>query len=201
MVVVGLTGDIGTGKSTVALMFEEMGAKLIDADKIAHRMLWRNSPCFEKITRKFGSGILTHGRIDRKKLAGAVFDDVSQLEELEKIIHPQVIRKVERRLETLRREKKYRIVVLDVPLLFESGMDKLTDVTITVYSNRINQVQRLLKKGGLDKKDIAKRSKRQMPLALKKRKSDFIINNNSDLKDAKSQVMKIWNILYSQQFK
>ena len=196
MVIVGLTGSMGTGKSTVASMFDSLGAKVIDADKIAHRLLWRNSPCFGAICRTFGKDILQKGRIKRQKLAEVVFGNKTKLRRLEKIIHPQVIKEMKKRLARCRKTKSHKVVVLDVPLLFEAGMDKMTDINITVVCNRITQVKRLLRKGGIKREGIVQRIRRQIPLNRKKRESDFTISNNSNLRSTKAQVVKIWNILY-----
>ncbi|VAX35321.1 Dephospho-CoA kinase [hydrothermal vent metagenome] len=193
MYVIGLTGSLGTGKSTVASMLKICGANVLDADAIARRQLYRNSPCFAEVVRVFGECVLTRQRIDRKKMAAIVFNDRTKLRKLEKIIHP-VVRKVI--MEGIERNKNVKkITVVDVPLLFESGLNKRMDYVIVVKAKRNLQIQRAEKKLGISKEQILKRIKIQMPLSTKIRRADFIIDNNGSLNQTRKKVDEIWRLI------
>ncbi len=191
--IIGVTGGFGTGKSTVARIFESLGAKVIDADKIALDLLKTGTSTYKKILKAFGKNILKeNGAIDRSKLAIIVFDSKKPLLKLNKITHPEVIKTIKQKIEGLNKG----IVVLDIPLLFEAGLECLADKIVVVKSNRQNQYERLLKKTSLSKIEIAKRINAQMPLSKKIRGADFIIDNDYSIENTKKQVQKLRRILW-----
>ena len=192
MVTLGITGSLGTGKTTVAKMFAEHGAKVIDADKIVHELLIKDKTCVGKIAKFFGSNILTRGRIDRNKLAGIVFNQPEKLKILEKIIHPAVKSEIKKRIAEVSRSNRYKAVVLDVPLLFESGIDREVDWTVTVLAKRSQQIQRVIQGKNLTKIQALKRMRAQMPLKDKIRLAEVIIDNRGNLTQTKKQVKDIW---------
>lgn len=192
MLIVGLTGGLASGKSTVAGMFQRCGAKTLNADNIAKQLLWRNSPCFKTIVRVFGQEILTAGRIDRKKLSEIVFQDAKQLEVLENIIHPEVRKRLKKR--SVRFSHK-TICVWEVPLLFESGMDELVDVTITVKAGIGKMLERASKTKGITNQEAKRRLNRQWPMKEKSKRSDFTIDNQHNKKQTYKQVKRIWQKL------
>ncbi len=186
--VIGVTGGFGTGKSTVTRIFESLGAKIIDADKIARGLLKTGTRTYKKILTVFGKSILKeNGAIDRSKLAVIVFGNKKQLLKLNKITHPEVIKTIQQKIEGISKG----IVVLDIPLLFEAGLEYLADKIVVVSVNRQNQYGRLLKKASLDKIEIAKRINAQMPLSEKIRRADFIIDNDYSIGNTKKQVQKL----------
>lgn len=195
MFVIGLTGSFATGKSTVAGMFRKLGATVLDADKTAKKLLWRDSPCFKKVVKVFGDDILVRGRINKRKLAGIIFSDASKRHKLEKIIHPQVAADFKRRLAALKKNKRCRYAVLDVPLLFEAKMNSLADVTVAVKATRSQQMSRALKIHKLNKNEINRRISAQMPLKDKIRKSDYCIDNTGKKIQTQIQVNEIWQKL------
>ena len=193
--VIGITGSLGAGKSTVAGMFAELGAKVLDADKIAHRQIRPKAPCFDPIVKAFGEGILTAGRIDRKRIAARVFHNPRERRRLQNIIHPQVRRVIKSEIKRYKKSKRRKVIILDVPLLFESKLDREVDMTIVVKTNRTVQVARVTKLFKLTKAEVAARIKVQMPLRQKIRLADIIIDNNATLKQTKKQVIQIWKKL------
>ena len=195
MLSVGVTGSFGTGKTTVARMLARYGAKVLDADKIAHQLLKRRGPCFKAVVARYGKDILTKGRIDRRKLGRVVFDDPKKLKNLEKVIHPFIIKEIKFNLRRLAHSKRKGIVVVDVPLLFEAGLHRMVDKVIVVKANRATQIQRLVKRTGMKRNDIIKRIEIQMPIRHKIRRADFVIDNGGSLAQTRKQVKMIWRKL------
>jgi dephospho-CoA kinase len=191
-VVIGLTGSFGSGKSTVAGIFRKGGASVIDADSLAHECMRPGSQTYKKIVSIFGKGILrANSTIDRGKLGEAVFDDHCLLLKLNSIIHPEVIRRIRRRV----RAAKSGLIVLDAPLLIEAGLHKEVDVVVVVAANQNNQIIRLKRRCSLDRAGILKRINSQIKLKKKISLADFIIDNNGSLAQTKKQVDKIWREL------
>ena len=195
MLSVGITGSFGTGKTAVAKLLARQGAKVLDPDEIAHRLIAPRGTCYPTIVRQFGKGILTRGRIDRRKLARIVFADPRKLKQLEKIIHPAVGREVRAKLKGFAKNKRNRIVAVEVPLLFESGLNRLVDQVIVVKSSREVQWKRLTARSNMPKEEIAKRIQSQMPLQEKIKRADFVVDNSGDLNNTQKQVREIWDQL------
>ncbi len=183
--IIGLTGGVGTGKSTVAAMLRRSGACVLDADRIGHRLISRGTPAYRRIVRTFGTGILGRGgAIDRRKLGRLVFKEKRLRKALEAILHPAIIRAI--RDDAARCGK--RLVVVDAPLLFETGLQKDVDLTVVVTASRGTQIRRCAARTGLSREEILSRMAAQMPLERKVRSADFIIDNNGSLEKTKSQV-------------
>jgi len=191
--IIGLTGSFGSGKSTIAGFFQSFGAKVVDADRIARNLILPGRVCYGEIVKYFGKGILnSRGNISRKKLSGIVFTDNKLLARLNKIVHPQVIKVIRKEIQ----RAAGKIIILDVPLLFESHLDKLADKIIVVKLDKRKQINRLLKKTSLNEDDILRRISAQMSLSEKLRRADFIIDNNRTTREAKKEVEKIWRLLW-----
>jgi dephospho-CoA kinase len=185
--VIGLTGGIATGKTTMGFVFKKLGAHVICCDTIAHNALRKNSGTYKKIVRTFGEKVLKNKKkIDRARLGSIVFSNGQQRKKLENIIHPYVF---ERLAETIKRKRG--IIIIDVPLLFETGFEKNVDLTIVVCCSQREQINRLLKRNMLKKEDARARIAAQMPLREKKKKADFIIEN-THLKDAVRTAQQIY---------
>ncbi|MFH1995514.1 MAG: dephospho-CoA kinase [Candidatus Omnitrophota bacterium] len=196
MIVVGVTGSLATGKSFVAGILKSLGADVLDADRIAHRAIRKKSAQYRKAAAAFGRKILSDdGEIDRKALAGAVFSDEKKLRRLVKIVHPSVIKEIKRRLRIVSLRRRRSIVVIDAPLLIESGLLDEVDILIVVTSTRATQLARAGRGLKLDKKDAVRRIRRQMPLAEKAKRADLIIDNDGSMARTKKQVVKVWKIL------
>lgn len=195
MRVIGLTGGLATGKSTVAAMFAKCGAHVINADKIAHQQMRPGTPGHRAIVKLFGKEILKGGRLNRKAIAARVFKDRTLLAALNRIVHPAVRAATIKEIARLKRIDPKANVVLDVPLLFESKMDILTDVTVVVRSSREKQIARAKRNLGITAEEAGKRIRAQMPLREKIRQADIIIDNNGTLNQTQKQVKRIWQKL------
>lgn len=187
-IILGLTGSFGSGKTTVARMFQSSGCNIIDADRIAHGLVKPENKIYKKIIDVFGKDILNKdGSLNRNKLAKIVFNNERPLKVLNKIIHPEVIRVIKNRI----RASRAKVIVLDAPLLIETGLKKSVDKLIVVKINRKRQIERLIKKTSLSKTDILRRIKYQLPLQDKVRLADFVIDNSGTIGKTKRQVEQI----------
>lgn len=196
--VVGLTGGIVSGKSTVAGIFEKLGAKVIDADKIARSIVCPGETSWEKIVQFFGKEILQDNQeINRKKLAGIVFSDKNKLEQLNKITHPTIIAIIKEKIAQFKDMPgdKTQICIVDVPLLFEAELEKMMDRIIVVYIEQDKQIDRLMTRNNLNREDALNRIKAQMPVKEKISRSDYVIDNNKDIAFTEEQVKQIWHEL------
>ena len=181
MKIIGLTGGIGTGKSTVSAYLAQKGCKIIDADLISHQMTEAGSPCLAEIRDAFGEEVfLRDGNLDRKKVGRLVFADATKKKTLEQIITRRVIEKTLRILQDCRAQQE-DLVVLDAPLLFECGMQRYTDETWLVVCRTKTRLRRIAARDGLAEEDIQKRIANQMSTEQKEKLADYIIDNSRDL--------------------
>jgi dephospho-CoA kinase len=177
MIVVGLTGGIATGKSTVAHMFKRCGAVVIDADQLARDVVHPGKPAWREIVDAFGDSVLSrNGSINRRALGAIVFHDRRKLRRLERIIHPRVAREQQRMVRRIAQRSPQALVVYEVPLLFESGAHKRVDKVIVVSADRDTQIARLKQRNGMTRTEALRRIKHQMPLAEKIRRADIVID-------------------------
>lgn len=186
---IGLTGNIATGKSAAASVFEKLGARVIDADKVVHNLYAHNLGVKLKILLAFGLAPIDffHLNINRHKLAQIVFNDKKQMQKLESIVWPYVDKEI------ARLAKGNGITIVEAALLFESGMDRNMDKTIMVCADKKLQLKRILKRNKeLSKDDALKRINIQMPQNEKAKKADYVISNNGSLSNLEKQVRKIW---------
>jgi len=195
MLVIGLTGSLGSGKSTVASLLAQQGAKVFNADRIVHQEMRHGGQCHQSVVKIFSRSILTGGQIDRKKLAHIVFKDRKKLRQLEKIMHPVVKKKMMEVISIYKKKLKSVVIVFDVPLLFESGLDSIVDQTIVVKANLKQQIQRTTMKLKITKAEALRRIRAQWPLKRKIRLADLIIDNSGALNQTKRQVKKSWEII------
>lgn len=176
MVLVGLTGGIATGKSTVAKMFRRCGAVVIDADELARTVVRPGRPAWREIVRTFGRTVLNPDRtLNRHVLGLIVFGNRAKLRRLERIIHPRVAREQARLTRQAARRNPEAVVIYDVPLLFEAGIDKRVDKIIVVSADRSTQIARLRKRNGLTRAEAVRRIRSQMPLSKKARLADYVL--------------------------
>jgi dephospho-CoA kinase len=186
---VGLTGGFAAGKSTVARMFRKLGARVLDSDRIAREALNKGTKTHEKIIRAFGPAALDRrGAIDRKKLAGIVFSDARARRRLERIVHPYVLAEIRKRA----RRSDRRVVVAEVPLLFEAGFDRRVDLSVVVSARRPRQLDRAARRGTQNRREAERRIRAQWPLAAKLKRADFIIDNNGSLRQTEAGVKRVW---------
>lgn len=193
---VGLTGGIATGKSTVSKLFRDNGVPVIDADLIARQVVEPGKPAWSRIKREFGDGVFKeNGELDREALGKLIFDDVDKRRLLNQITHPEIHRTVYK--EVIKCFfLGHNFVVLDMPLLFETGvMLNYLHKIITVTCEEDIQLTRLMDRSKLSEADAKKRIKSQMPLELKCEQSHFVIENSGNLQDTQEQFDKIVSIL------
>ena len=188
MFIIGVTGSFGSGKTTVVDMFKNYGAAAIDADAITRRLLAPDGKCVKIVAKVFGHAILKANQISRVALAKIVFQDPRELKVLTNILYPIGLKEVQRQIAV---HKNAKLIVLDVPLLFESGWNKLADVSIVIQSNQTIQIKRLQKHRGLSRVDILRRIKCQMPLKEKLQRADIVIDNRGSLIQTRAQVAAI----------
>jgi len=187
--VIGLTGNIGTGKSVVRRMLEHLGAYGIDADAISHRAISRDAPCFEAILQAFGSFILSpEGQIDRKKLAKIVFNDEEALAKLESIVHPLV----EQAVDIIVRRTTQKVIVIEAIKLLESNLAAQCDAIWVVYSNPEVQLSRLMHNRNMSESDARQRMEAQVPQESRLANASVVIKNNSSFDDTWKQVTTAW---------
>ena len=195
MIIVGLTGSLGTGKSTVTNFFRELGAYIIDWDELAREVTRPHSKAWKGIVEYFGKGILNADlTINRQKLADMVFSDKMKVEKLNQIVHPEVFKEDERITNEIKSLAPDALIIKDIPLLFELTRPIVVDKIVVVSASEQTQLRRLEEKG-MSRKDAQSRIKSQLPLEKKTKSADFVINNDGPLEETKRQVEGIYSLL------
>ncbi len=189
MIVVGLTGSIGMGKSTAAAALRQMGIPVHDADLSVHRLTGHGGAAVGAIEAEF-PGALTEGAVDRAKLGGVVFEDKAALQRLEGILHP-LVREQEQIFRRTCRARRRRIAVLDIPLLYETGGEKRCDAVIVVSAPQFLQDQRVLRRPGMSRKRLAEVKARQMPDTEKRHRADFVVQTGMGKRASRTALLKI----------
>ena len=198
--IIGLTGGIVSGKSTVALMFKDLGAKIVDADKLGHSVILPHEPAWEKIVKIFGKDVLQNDlTIDREKLGKIVFANQSLLKKLNDITHPEITKIIKKEIDSLKNKtyNQKKILIIDAALIYEAKIDRLMEKIIVVYIDEDEQIKRLIKRNNLSKDEALQRIKSQMPMKEKVKMADYVIDNSNSLDKTKKQVEKIWKNLVS----
>ncbi|MFS1511842.1 dephospho-CoA kinase [Chengkuizengella sp. SCS-71B] len=194
---VGLTGGIATGKSTVSNMLVQRGARLIDADVIAREVVLPGHPVLQKVAQHFGQDILLEdGSLNRSKLGEIIFSDPSARKELEGLLHPQIRSLMKERMAQYEMEEPERLVVVDIPLLFESNLQELFSSVVLVYVPESIQLERLMKRNQLSLEEAMKRIKAQMPIESKKKLADYVIDNSKSMKHTDDEVKQFWEDIF-----
>ncbi|HMC56282.1 MAG TPA: dephospho-CoA kinase [Gemmatimonadaceae bacterium] len=195
MILVGLTGNIASGKSTVAQLFSERGATIIDADVLARRAVERGSKAFDAIVRRWGTSVLAPDEhLDRGALRRVVFGNPKELEALNEIVHPEVERLRGERLADAR-TRGDRVVVCDIPLLFEKKMVDQFERIVLVDAPRPIRLERLVMDRGLRETEAMDMIAAQMPAELKRARADFVIDNSGTLTELERRVSDVWATL------
>ena len=196
MIVVGLTGGIATGKSFVSQLFERCGAIIVDADRIARQVVEPGSPAWHEIREQFGDQIVKPDQtLDRPRLAELVFNDSDLRCKLEAIIHPRVQTRMDEQVLLMRRTRPGSVVILDIPLLMETGMDRGLNEIIVVYAASDVQRRRLLQRDNLTADQATARIDSQMCLEEKRRRATIVIDNSGDRKATEKQVVAVFKDL------
>ena len=193
MIVIGLTGSIGMGKSTVARQCALLGAKTLNSDAVVHRLMQRSGRAFAAVSSAFPAAV-EGGIIDRKKLGAIVFADEKKLKNLEAILHPLVIEE-EKKFAAAQKKLGTKIVVLDIPLLFETGDDARMDMTLVASAPVFIQAQRVLARPNMTREKLAQIRKKQMPDREKRKRADFIVHTSLGKAASMRQIKILWEML------
>ena len=193
--IIGLTGGIASGKSTIASFFKDEGIPVIETDQIAKTILQPGSDAFNEVVKHFGEEILlSEGIINRKALGERIFKDDHERDILNQIVHPEVRIITQSKADVLKKEG-HAIIVIDVPLLFEAGFDQDVDQTLVVSVPKDIQIERLMARDGIEKAYALKKTNAQMPLKEKRKRADFVIDNRGSILDTKNQFNEVLKAL------
>jgi len=189
----GLTGGVASGKSTVAAVFADLGARIIDADRLAHEVVRSPQPAYHEIVRHFGFEILdAQGEIDRKRHAAIVFADPEKLKTLNAIVHPRVIERIEQLAEAYLLQDPRSVVLVDAALLYEAGVADLFRKIIVAWCRPEQQIERLMTRMGLSREQAEQRIAAQMPAEEKRRRADYVIDCSGDPEETRVQVSELF---------
>ena len=191
-----LTGGIATGKSTVSRMFQELGAHLIDADLVARQVVEPGQPAYQEIIAHFGREILLKdGQLDRKALGAIIFQHTEERERLNQMTHPRVIAAIDNEEARVHAHEPERLILVDVPLLIETGMYRSYPAVILVYAPENAQLQRLMARDRLSEDDARRRISAQMPIDEKLRYATHLIRNTGGREETCAQVKMVFELL------
>ncbi|MFK2824631.1 dephospho-CoA kinase [Bacillus sp. B190/17] len=197
-VMIGLTGGIASGKSTVSRLLQELGYTIVDADVAARTVVEPGSPALSQIAGAFGDEVLLpDGSLDRRKLGDLIFNDEKQREKLNAIVHPAVRQFMMAEKEAAIEEGK-QTIIMDIPLLYESKLTWMVDKVLVVYTDEATQLHRLMVRNDLDEAAAQARIASQLPLREKAKKADAVINNNGTIEQTKQQLLHIikdWKLI------
>ena len=193
MLVIGLTGGIGTGKSEVASLLQSFGAEVINADQVGHEAYTPNSESWREVVNTFGEEILQpDGQIDRGRLGAIVFSNPQQLDKLNAIMHPRMARMVGDKIEVLR-DKGVPAVVVEAAVLFEAGWDSLVDEVWTTDSPVELVIERLQARNGMSEEEVRRRINSQMDRVERIERSDLVVDNSGDVAGLGETVKALWD--------
>ncbi|MGK2961386.1 MAG: dephospho-CoA kinase [Gemmatimonadaceae bacterium] len=195
MRLIGLTGNIASGKSRVADMLAERGAVIVDADVLAREAVSRGSPALEAIKSKWGENVVDdQGNLDRSSLRHIVFQNQSDLEALNEIVHPEVARLREREIDAAGKRGE-KLIVCVIPLLFERHLADDFDTIVLVDAPRSLRLERIVRDRGIDETEAMKMIASQMPADLKRARADYVIENAGTLEELEAEVEKVWGAI------
>lgn len=191
LVILGLTGGISTGKSLVAGMLRELGAAVIDADKLGHEVMEPGGPAYEGVREAFPAAIAPDGTIDRTALAAIVFPDAEKRALLEELTHPHIIDVMGQRIQAAIGAGS-KLIVVEAALIIEKGLDALFTGIVVVYTDEESQAARLSKRNGITAGEAATRIASQLPLMTKVARADYMIDNSGTIENTRAQVIKMF---------
>ncbi|PTX63195.1 dephospho-CoA kinase [Melghirimyces profundicolus] len=194
----GLTGGIATGKSTVSNMLRVRGAAIVDADRVAREVVEPGTEGSREVRKRFGDGVFhVDGKLDRKALREVIFRDPDAREDLNRILHPLIVRRMEEEVRRARKTDAERPVVLDVPLLIEENLLWMVDTVVLVYIPEPLQLKRLMEREGITTEEARRMIRAQMPIDEKKKFADVLIDNSGTLTETERQVDALWQTMVS----
>ena len=193
---IGVTGQIGSGKTTAARILASFGAVLIDADTIGHQVVDRSAPLRKRLARQFGGEILTpSGKLSRKKLARLAFADEAAKQRLNRLVHPFLLKELRRLMKEL--AKRHNVVVIDAALLLDWELDRLMDLVLVVHASEETRLKRLAARG-FSKEDVLARQRAQVPLSENQRRADYVILNNGTVEKLQTKLQRLYKKFVSQ---
>ncbi len=196
LLLLGVTGGIASGKSTVADMLAHLGAFTIDFDALARTVVEPEKPAWKEIIGHFGHEVLQEdGQLDRKKLGHIVFQDEKERKKLESLTHPRILEEYQARVNAVVEKDPDAIIQVVIPLLFEVQLEALVHKILVVYIPPAEQINRLIKRDGISRDEAARILKAQLPLDEKVKNADFVIHNNGPLDQTRRQVDALWDTL------
>jgi dephospho-CoA kinase len=196
MLVVGLTGGMCCGKTTVTTMFAELGCLIIDADLISRKLVEPGEPSYKRIVKFFGKEILQKDQtLDRKKLGGIIFEDPAKRKILNSILHPSIVREEERMIREAREKGTHQITIVSAALMIEAGVYKRFKKIIVVHCNRELQIQRIMKREKISRREALQRISSQLSTTEKRKYADYVINTSGPFTQTRKQTVKIYEKL------
>ena len=197
MKVIGLCGQSGSGKGLVCAFFSELNVKCIDTDKIYHDIISTDSKCTKELVNFFGDSVYAYPGINRKELAKKAFASENNLKRLNEITHKHILNNVRTQIDMIKNECLYDGIIIDAPLLFESGFDAECDATIAVIADDDTKISRIIERDGITRDMAIARISSQIPNSLLKEKCSFVINNNSTIEELKVAVNNLKKIIFN----
>ena len=189
----GLTGGVASGKSTVACMFEQCGARIIDADRLAHELSRAPLPAYKEIVSRFGTEILdSYGEIDRKRLGPIVFSDAEKLRQLSAILHPRILERLEELAACHRILAPGAVILVDAALIYEAGIEKRFSKMLVAWCRPEQQLERLIATAALPRAEAERRIAAQMPVEEKRRRADYLLDCSGSLAGTRQQVENLF---------
>lgn len=190
---VAITGGVASGKTSACQFFRELGAYVVNADSIVHELLKPDTSLGQQVIQLLGPDVLHHGKIDRKRVAQKVFGDLERLKALEKLLHPAVLCRIEELYRDAIEEGSHTCFIVEIPLLYEIGLESFYDVIITVQTEEHFARQRFAKEG-FQSQEYDQRMKRQFPSREKASRADYVLQNNGSLEDLRKQVVRLYTL-------
>ena len=196
MLVVGLTGGMCCGKTTVSSMFAELGCLIIDADLISRKLVEPGEPSYKRIVKFFGKEILQKdGTLDRKKLGSIIFQDPAKRKVLNSILHPSIVREEERMIREAREKESHQIAIVSAALMIEAGVYKRFKKIIVVHCSRELQIQRIMKREKIGRREALLRISSQLSTTEKRKYADYVINTSGPFTQTRKQAVKVYEKL------
>jgi len=194
--VIGVTGGIGSGQSSVCEILASQGCKIIDVDKKAKHIIKKDKTLQLKLKEAFGEEIFDrNGELNRRLLANIAFSDGYKTQLLNKLVHPRMVSEMIEEMETARFSQRFPLIVVDAALIYEISIEQMFDAIIVVYTDLEHRIQRVMKRDNLTRDEILVRVRRQIPLEEKRNWADYVVDNNGSFEDMKKQTLKIFHEL------
>jgi dephospho-CoA kinase len=196
VILVAVTGGMGCGQSTVAKFMEEMGAKIVDADSMAHKVVNSDPEVKNEIQKTFGSSVFyRNGKLNRKLLGKIVFEDEAKTILLNRIVHPHMVSRIVDEIEDARDSGKYKVIAVDAALIYEINLEHMFDAVVVVTSHMKNRIDRITERDRLSEKEVRDRISKQIHIQEKVKWADFVLYNNSSLEQLKTRTDAVYQKL------